>query len=165
MDISKNPLKISPEPDKAETDKKSKKYRFKFKKSHKENAKVIFKTTTEIAQKFVPYLDVAIDLANSIIELYDQAKYNKEICRVMADRVELAVASIKLLKRNINSSKRFQEKSYYEAFIHFNEVLIQIKSFVNEVSSMNKFMEFLNAANVKEQFEFIRDDFDHAYKA
>lgn len=168
MDIfSKNSLKVTSEPDngKVESDKKSKKYKLSFKKSSKENAKVVFKTTTEIAQKFIPYLDTAISLANSIIECYDLAKYNKEICRVMADRVELAVASIKLLKRSINNGAQLQEKSYYEAFIHFNEILIQIVSFVKEVSSMNKFIEFFNAAYVKSQFEVIRDDFDHAYKA
>ncbi|PKK74285.1 kinase-like protein [Rhizophagus irregularis] len=158
---------ITSEPDngKVESDKKSKKYKISFKKSSKENAKVAFKTATEIAQKFIPYLDTAIGLANSIIECYDLAKYNKEICRVMADRVELAVTSIKLLKRSINNGAQFQEKSYYEAFLHFNEILIQIESFVKEVSSMNKFIEFFNAAYVKSQFEVIRDDFDHAYKA
>ncbi|GBB91077.1 hypothetical protein RclHR1_01820006 [Rhizophagus clarus] len=156
---------LEPNNDKVESDKKSKKYIISFKKSRKENAKLLFKTATEVAQKFVPCLDIAVGLANSIIECYDQAKYNKEICRVMADRVELAIASIRLLKRSIDNDAKFQEKSYYEAFIHFNEILTQIESFVKEVSSMNKFLEFFNASYVKGQFEEIRDDFDHAYKA
>ncbi|RIA99451.1 kinase-like domain-containing protein [Glomus cerebriforme] len=150
--------------------KNSKKYKPKFqissKKVYKDNGIMIFRNAAEVAGKFIPPIDAALKVANIIIEIYDQAKYNKEICRIMVDRVELAMTSIKLLKRHINDDdERFKEKKYYEAFIHFNEILENIKSFVEDVSTMNKFMGIWNSKQIKEQIEVIRDDFDHAYNA
>jgi hypothetical protein len=61
-------------------------------KSYKENGKSNFKT---IVEKVVPDLEVAIKIANVIIDIYERAKINGEICRIMTDRVELAMTSVK----------------------------------------------------------------------
>ncbi|RIA99443.1 kinase-like domain-containing protein [Glomus cerebriforme] len=168
--LNKNSSKITSESDNNnnnnEPSKKSKKFSNIFKKGLKENGLVIWRTTTDIAEKIVPELEIAIKIANTIIDIYEQAKYNREICRIMTDRVELAMASIKLLKRNkVENGEKFQEKGYHKSFIRFNNILRDIQKFIEEVSGIKGFKKYLVAKYVKDEFEKIREEFDHSYKA
>src|SRR5947207_14233664 len=101
--LNKNSPKITSEPNNNNVQsagvKISKKLSL-FKRGYKEGGLIILKTTTEIVEKIVPELEIAIKIANVIISIYEQAKYNREICRIMTDRVEVAMTSIKLLIRN-----------------------------------------------------------------
>ncbi|CAB4467417.1 unnamed protein product [Rhizophagus irregularis] len=167
--LNRNFPKITsgPDDDKAqyETAKKSKKFSL-FKKSYKENGILIFKTTTEIVEKIVPELEVAIKLANIIIDIYERAKINREICRIMADRVELAMTSIRLLIRNKDENDEIlHRKGYYKSVMRFNRVLGDIKGFIEEISGVKGFKKYVYANYIKGKFEEYRDEFDHAYKA
>ncbi len=127
---------------------------------------MVLKTVGEITEKFIPHLNTAISLATYIMDTYDKAKYNRKICRVMADRVDVAMTSIKLLKRHMNDDiDLFQQTSYYNSFIKFNEILENIKNFVEEISGIKGFKQYIIANTLTNQFEEIRDHFDHAYKA
>ncbi|GBC01999.1 hypothetical protein RclHR1_04400022 [Rhizophagus clarus] len=126
----------------------------------------IIQTTTDIIQNLGPHFDIAIKIASYILEIYDKAKTNKKICRVFADRVDLALTSINYLKRHMDQNiEKFQEKSYFESFIHFIEVLEKVKNFVEEVSEIKGFKKFFVANVVNQQLNEIRDDFDHCYKS
>ncbi|PKY43676.1 hypothetical protein RhiirA4_510735 [Rhizophagus irregularis] len=126
----------------------------------------IIQTTADIIQNLEPHFDIAIKIATYILVIYDKAKTNKKICRVFADRVDLALTSIKYLQRHIDKNiEKFHEKSYFESFMHFIEVLEHIKNFVEEVSEFKGFKKFFVANVVNQQLNEIRDDFDNCYKS
>ncbi|CAB4373458.1 unnamed protein product [Rhizophagus irregularis] len=126
----------------------------------------IIQTTADIIQNLEPHFDIAIKIATYILVIYDKAKTNKKICRVFADRVDLALTSIKYLQRHIDKNiEKFHEKSYFESFMHFIEVLEHIKNFVEEVSEFKGFKKFFVASVVNQQLNEIRDDFDNCYKS
>src|SRR5687767_11899885 len=103
--------------------------------SCKEHGIFLVQTAAEVVETLIPHFDIAMKLASYILEIYDKAKTNKKICRVLVDRVDLALTSIKHLRRHMDKDfKKFQEKSYFESFMHFIEVLENIKKFVEEIS-------------------------------
>src|ERR1051325_6595159 len=123
-------------------------------------------TAASVIECLGPHVEVALRLASYILEVYEKAKSNKSICRVLADRADLALTSLKYLKRHLdNDFKKFQEKCYFESFMHFVEVLENIKKFTEEVSEIHGFKKFFVANSINEEFIAIRDDFDHCYKS
>ncbi|RIA79162.1 kinase-like domain-containing protein [Glomus cerebriforme] len=126
----------------------------------------IIQTAADVVKNLGPHFEIAISISTYILEIYDKAKTNKKICRVFADRVDLALTSIKYLRRHIDKDfEKFQEKSYFESFMHFIEVLENIKKFIEDVSEINGFKKFFVANVVNQQLNYIRDDFDHCYKS
>ncbi|CAI2179305.1 19762_t:CDS:2, partial [Funneliformis geosporum] len=172
--LNKSSPKVTTEPGNIKSD-KSKGLRMikrmsKFKVSNKEcfmdNGITILKTAAELA-KIVPYLDTIINLSMEIMKIHERAKYNEKICRLMADRVDLAMTSIKLLRRHVNddNNKFRRQTSYHNALVHFIAVLENIKIFVSNISGKKGLKQYFIANVVTNQFNEIRDDFDHAYKA
>lgn len=134
--------------------------------SVKDHGVNVIQTTADIVQNLIPHFDIAIKIASCILDIYDKAKTNKKICRVFADRVDLALTSIKYLQRHMDKNvEKFREKSYFESFMHFIEVLENIKDFVEEVSEIKGFKKFFVANVVNQQLNEIRDDFDNCYKS
>ncbi|PKC08331.1 kinase-like protein [Rhizophagus irregularis] len=134
--------------------------------SVKDHGIKVIQTTADIIQNLIPHFDIAINIASCILEIYEKAKTNKKICRVFADRVELALTSINYLKRHMDKNvEKFREKSYFKNFMHFIEVLDKIKNFVEEISEIKGFKKYLVANVINQQLNEIRDDFDHWYKS
>ncbi|GBB98111.1 hypothetical protein RclHR1_03140010 [Rhizophagus clarus] len=134
--------------------------------SETDTAICIVQTAAEIIKTLEPHFEIAIIIASTITEICDKAKANKKICRVLADRVDLALISINYLKRHMDKSvEKFREKSYFESFMHFIEVLENIKNFAEEVSEIKGFKKFFVANVVNQQLNNIRDDFDYCYKS
>jgi hypothetical protein len=132
----------------------------------KDHGMNVIQTTTDMIQNLGPHFDIAIKIATYILEIYDKAQTNKKICRVFADRVDLALTSIKYLKRHMDKNvEKFKEKSYFESFMHFIEVLENIKKFLEEISEIKGFKKYFVANVINQQLNDIRDDFDHCYKS
>ncbi|CAG8435658.1 8673_t:CDS:10 [Funneliformis mosseae] len=172
--LSKSSPKINVEPGKIKSDKtkglrminKMSKFKVSNKECFKVNGMKILKTAAEIT-KIVPYLDSIISLSDEIMKIHENATYNEKTCRLMADRVDLAMTSIKLLKRHVNddNNKSRRQMSYQNALVYFIEVLKHIKTFVANISGTKGFKKYFIANAVTNQFNEIRDEFDNAYKA
>ncbi|RIB15465.1 hypothetical protein C2G38_2093129 [Gigaspora rosea] len=110
---------------------------------------------------YIPVIDAVKLLVQEIYQIYENAECNKQLCAVMVDRVKAAEYFIGKIVRSIEKKKEdFNKKSYYLAFERFKNILTNIKEYCKNVSKLKGYKRFLNAADVKNKFEQLRDDFD-----
>ncbi|CAH1761768.1 4197_t:CDS:2 [Entrophospora sp. SA101] len=116
---------------------------------------------SEAIKPFVPLIGLVTDLAGQIIEVYENAQYNKKICDAFLDRIDALQASIKTLqRRKEENQKTFQDKGYYNNFVRLVDVLRKVKVFLDNVTRLHGYKKYLNANSVKEKFGTLTNEFD-----
>ncbi|RHZ82608.1 hypothetical protein Glove_108g9 [Diversispora epigaea] len=114
----------------------------------------------EASQNFLPLISTAFVVINEVNQIYENAKYNINICDSLMDRVNAAEANIKTLKRRNEYNKRFREKENYMTFLKFVTVLENIRDFIKNVSSLQGYKRIFTSTNIKEKFEKLINDFE-----
>ncbi|CAG8569244.1 19585_t:CDS:2, partial [Racocetra fulgida] len=131
-----------------------------------DTAKTVFNgvgTITEIFKPFVPYIDIILGAANAIIKIYEDAKYNKNICLVFVERMRIAKFIIERLTTSKESNiEMFQNQSFLDALVKFSNIVRSIKKFVLDISQMNQRKRFFNATEIKGTIDKLRQDFNDA---
>ncbi|CAG8498368.1 11053_t:CDS:2 [Diversispora eburnea] len=112
----------------------------------------------EATQNFLPLISSAFIVINEVNQIYDNAKYNTNICDSLMHRVYAAEANIKTLKRR--SNKRSTNKDNYKTFLRFITVLENIRDFIKNVSSLQGYKRIFTSTNIKEKFEKLISDFE-----
>nr|CAG8600716.1 14495_t:CDS:2 [Entrophospora candida] len=107
----------------------------------------------DIVKPFVPLIDIVTVLVEEIIKVYENAQYNKKNCNAFLDCVEAAQSSIKALQQK---KEHIIDEIYYKNFMHFTEVLKKVKDFIE----LHGYRKFINANNVKENFESLVKEID-----
>ncbi|CAG8600476.1 22819_t:CDS:2 [Cetraspora pellucida] len=120
-------------------------------------------TITEIFKPFVPYIDIILSAANAIIKIYEDAKYNKNICLVFVERMRIAKFIIERLTTSKESNiETFQNQSFLDALVKFSNTVRTIKKFVLDISQMNQRKRFFNATEIRGTIDKLRQDFNDA---
>ncbi|RGB43082.1 kinase-like domain-containing protein [Rhizophagus diaphanus] len=102
---------------------------------------------------------------NNIVDIYEMAEYNKNICNVLIERVELTRVSIELLQiRKLKKEKELRNESYYNAFCKFIYVLEKIKEYVEDISKIHFYRKYSKANSVKEKFIKLTEEYDNIMK-
>ncbi|RHZ46773.1 hypothetical protein Glove_606g82 [Diversispora epigaea] len=114
----------------------------------------------EVIKPFVSPIDVLIAVISEIIEVYENVRYNKEICGSLMDRVNSAETIIGILKRPTEREKNFLKQEYNNAFIRLINITRQIKHFMVDVSNLTGFTKYLYSNSVKNRFDSITKEFD-----
>lgn len=115
----------------------------------------------ETVKPFLPLFDEALSIVDEIVQIYEDAQYNRKSCITLIDRVENAKTAVKALsRRKEENEEKFREEDYFLSFTKFIDTLRRIKSFVKEVSSLSKFRNFVQAKEIKEKFQILIEDFD-----
>ncbi|KAF0528700.1 kinase-like protein [Gigaspora margarita] len=131
-----------------------------------DTAKTVFNgigTITEIFKPFVPYIEIILNAANAIIKIYEDAKYNKNICLVFVERMRIAKFIIERLTTSKESNiEKFQEQSFLDSLVKFSNIVRSIKKFVLDISQMNQRKRFFNAAEIRENIDKLRQDFNES---
>ncbi len=74
----------------------------------------------EAIDPYIPLIKVARELINKIVESYESAEYNKNICETLVYRVKLTEDAIDmLLCRKYNYEVHLCNNNYYIAFNRF----------------------------------------------
>ncbi|CAJ0832249.1 16145_t:CDS:2, partial [Entrophospora sp. SA101] len=121
----------------------------------------VVSAVSEAVKPFIPLISIVTILAGEIIQVYENAQYNKKICNVFIDRVEAAQLSVKALQRRKEENvKAFQDEIYYKNFVRFTEVLRKVKDFLESISQLHGYKKYLHANNVKEKFKSLTKEFD-----
>src|SRR5688572_23775177 len=91
---------------------------------------------------FIPLVGAATAFISEIINVYQQAQYNKKIISALYDRAKLAEYAVDTLQRRkkINESK-FKNQEWYNAFNRFVDVLKEIKNFSKEISTIRGYQK------------------------
>ncbi|CAG8772861.1 1042_t:CDS:1, partial [Dentiscutata heterogama] len=88
-------------------------------------------------ESFFPLLTIATTVISEIYKVYDNAKYNLNICDSLMDRVNAAEVVIKTLeRRRAMNEENFKNLEYYKSFIRFIDISGKIKLFIREVSTL-----------------------------
>ncbi|PKY44355.1 kinase-like protein [Rhizophagus irregularis] len=115
----------------------------------------------ETVKPFLPLFGEALSIVDEIVNIYEDAQYNRKSCITLIDRVENAKTAVKSLsRRKEENEEKFREEGYYLSFTKFVGILKRIKSFVKEVSSLSKFRNVIQASEIREKFKILIEDFD-----
>ncbi|RIB05371.1 hypothetical protein C2G38_600161 [Gigaspora rosea] len=119
---------------------------------------VALNTIKDIVNIYIPLIGAVKQLVGEIYQIYENAECNKEICRIMTNRVKAAEYSMDMTMNDEEGD--FLRKSY-EAFKRFKNILINIKDFTKDVSKLKGYKRFLNAKDVKIKYEKLIDEFEN----
>ncbi|CAJ0763005.1 24120_t:CDS:2 [Entrophospora sp. SA101] len=104
-------------------------------------------TVDSAFKPFAPLISTSNAMINQIINIFENAEYNKKICNVFLDRVDVAKIHIKNLERRKEENEYlFRDVDYYKHFVRFTTILTEIKTFLNDITNFlgyNKHMENL----------------------
>ncbi|CAG8713468.1 13983_t:CDS:2 [Gigaspora margarita] len=127
-----------------------------------ENALEIAETVAT-ASKFIPLLREIAEFAGGLIELYQNAKYNRRICGVLMIRIQSALASIKSLEIYANDfpeSTDFFTPKNNALLRNFQLVMKKIEEFIKKIQNINNYRLFFQANSIKQEFEELTKEFD-----
>ncbi|GBB84210.1 hypothetical protein RclHR1_10830001 [Rhizophagus clarus] len=111
----------------------------------------------EISNDFSSLIKVIDDLTKNIKSSYENIQYNREICKILIDRVSTAEIAINEIKLN---KEKFSKQTYYKSFNNFINCLKRISNFINEISQLSKYKSNFSSDNVKVKFQEIVSEFD-----
>jgi hypothetical protein len=101
------------------------------------------------------------DFSKNFKRSYENAQYNKEICKILVDRVIAAEFEINEL---ILKKEKFSSNQTYYKLKNFISCLKKIKNFINDISQISqspKFKKFFSSdSSIKEKFQEIINEFD-----
>ncbi|CAB4373871.1 unnamed protein product [Rhizophagus irregularis] len=122
-------------------------------------------TVGDVMTPYNPLIQTATNLIKNIVDIYEMAEYNKKICNVLIERVELTRVSIELLQiRKLKREKELRNESYYNAFCKFIYVLEKIKEYAKDISKIHVFRKYAKANSVKEKFIKLTEEYDNIMK-
>ncbi|CAG8467538.1 346_t:CDS:2 [Gigaspora margarita] len=120
-------------------------------------------SVADAVKSFLPIVGAITDIANSVIQAYEKAQANKKTCAILVRRVNAAKFSIEeLVLQKEQYFKQFCERSYFESFLRFVEVLKNIKVFIDDISQLQNIISFINSTCIEERLKKILYDYDSA---
>jgi len=117
---------------------------------------------TQSFEAFNPLIATFLKLGGEIIELYDKAKYNKELCGFLLTRCNCAKAAVEDLEmRKAEESEEFFSKpENLKLFEEFVECMKRIKKFIGCISKLSKLLIYLLAHSIEEDLQRLIKEFD-----
>ncbi|RIB28442.1 kinase-like domain-containing protein [Gigaspora rosea] len=113
----------------------------------------------ETFKPVIPMLESALALIDEIIQIFERAQCNKNICKLLKDRVIAAEAVIKILQQRVENGEKL-DKTYQEAFLRFKNSLENIKIYTEQVSQIQGIKRYLNANEIRENFFRLTEEYD-----
>src|SRR4051812_16214586 len=130
-----------------------------------QNSITVIDTVSEAFRPFIPLIYIVSLLANEIVEVYKNAKYNKKMCDVFLDRIDAVQASINYLqRRKEKNEKLFRKEAYYRSFVKFTDVLKRVKKFLEAITHLQGFSKLWRVNTIKENFEILTSEFDEVMR-
>jgi hypothetical protein len=127
-------------------------------------ASTIVKGLSNVAQNFdnfAPVIGKICKLGEEVIELYEKAKHNKELCGLLLKRCNCAVASVKDLDlRRTEYKEFFSKQENFELLTAFSTCIGKSKEFISRVSKLHKLMNYLLAGSIEDDLKELLDEFD-----
>ncbi|CAJ0751363.1 1045_t:CDS:2, partial [Entrophospora sp. SA101] len=116
----------------------------------------------EASRRFVTLIATAGKVIQHIESIYENAQYNKRICNLFLDRVDVVPAYIKKLGRKQEENEHlFRNENYYKHFVRFTNVLCEIETFLKDITRLSGYSKY---RNFKEMFEKLTRDIDNVMR-
>ncbi|CAG8556585.1 16664_t:CDS:2 [Funneliformis caledonium] len=106
--------------------------------------------------QFIPLIKDVGDILNNVTELYRTAQHNKNITKILTERIAAAYSAVCILqtREDLFTSKNY---SSLQRLVH---VLQKMKKYIEEITQYNKVQKFLGAKMIEKQFEELRKEYD-----
>nr|CAG8562527.1 269_t:CDS:2 [Entrophospora candida] len=121
-------------------------------------------TTNSVGEAFKPFaslITTANTVINQIVDIFENAEYNKKICNVFLDRLGVAPFQIKNLERRKEENEYlFRNVDYYKHFVRFTTILTEIKTFLNDITHLPGYNKYNSAKNFEEMFGKLTREID-----
>src|SRR6266498_1983276 len=112
-------------------------------------------------EAFAPYITSFLKLGEEIIELYDKAKHNKELCGFLLKRCNCAMAAVKDLNmRRTEDPEFFSKRQNEELFEEFIKCMKKIKVFIHRVGKLRKLIKYVMAQSIEDDLKDLVEEFD-----
>ncbi|KAF0449643.1 kinase-like protein [Gigaspora margarita] len=130
-----------------------------------EAAFATFKTAAEILGAYTPIISSVATLVKEIDQIFENSECNKKICLLMVERVQTTeFAMKKMMRRKDENEKFFLSKSYYLAFLRFENILKRIKDYTLLVSNLKGYRTLISAKKIKDQYIQLTNEYDDCMK-
>ncbi|CAI2165932.1 2504_t:CDS:2 [Funneliformis geosporum] len=106
--------------------------------------------------QFVPLVNEVSDILNKVIDLYKTAQHNKNITKVLVERIIAASSAVEMLKAR---EDLFTLKNY-TSLQRLVEVLQKMKKYIEGITQYNTVQKFLGAKLIEKQFKELCKDYD-----
>ncbi|CAH1763854.1 14187_t:CDS:2 [Entrophospora sp. SA101] len=117
-------------------------------------------TVDSAFKPFAPLISTSNAMINQIINIFENAEYNKKICNVFLDRVDVAKIHIKNLERRKEENEHiFRDDDYHKHFERFTTILLKIKEFLSDITHPG-YNKYNSAKNFEKIFEDLTQDID-----
>ncbi|CAG8798641.1 29242_t:CDS:2 [Gigaspora margarita] len=119
----------------------------------------IVRVIGETLKPVIPMLESALALIDEITQIFERAQCNKNICKLLKDRVIAAEAVIKILQQRVENGEKL-DKTYQQTFLRFKNSLENIKTYTEEVSQIQGIKRYLNVNEIREKFFRLTEEYD-----
>ncbi|CAB5382133.1 unnamed protein product [Rhizophagus irregularis] len=110
---------------------------------------------------FAPLIKQFFDIAKEVVILYEKAEHNKEICSFLLQRCNFAIVAVEDLDiRKTENVNFFSKKENLGLFKDFIKCMQRIKSFIGDVSQLNRLKRYFFANNIEETFTKLVNEFE-----
>src|SRR4051812_48035576 len=122
---------------------------------------------TPIVISFARFLPLFTDIKNifeEIIDITQTAEHNGRICDMLLQRVyavNLAVIDLKIARE---SNQRFFNINNYLVLQNLISIINLIKKFITNISQMKNLINYIQAKNIEESFNYLCENFDHCVR-
>ncbi|CAI2194753.1 5249_t:CDS:2, partial [Funneliformis geosporum] len=132
--------------------------------SHEDLSQVIIYTSS-ISQtlssvipftQFMPLVKEVTDVLNGVIDLYKTAQHNKNITKVLMERIIAANFSVEMIK----AREDLFTLNNYTSLQRLIQVLKKMIKFIEEITQYNTVQKFLSAKSIEKQFKALCKDYD-----
>src|SRR6266542_3801574 len=106
--------------------------------------------------QFVPFIKDVAEILNSVTDLYRTAQHNKNITKILTERISAAYSAVSILQTR---EDLFTSKNY-SSLQSLVQVLQKMKKYIKEITQYNTVQKFIGAKSIEKQFKELCKDYD-----
>ncbi len=106
--------------------------------------------------QFVPFIKDVAEILNSVTDLYRTAQHNKNITKILTERISAAYSAVSILQTR---EDLFTSKNY-SSLQSLVQVLQKMKKYIKEITQYNTVQKFLGAKLIENLFKELRKEYD-----
>ncbi|POG59038.1 kinase-like domain-containing protein [Rhizophagus irregularis DAOM 181602=DAOM 197198] len=106
--------------------------------------------------QFISLIKDVSNILSKVIELYRSAQHNKNITRILVERISVASASINVL----HARDDLLTSTYYKILQRLVQVLHNMKEYIEEITQYNTVQKFLGTEMIEKKFKELCKEYD-----
>ncbi|RIA99620.1 kinase-like domain-containing protein, partial [Glomus cerebriforme] len=106
--------------------------------------------------QFFPLIKEVSDILNKVTDLYKTAQHNKNITKILMERIAAANSAVNILQ----AREDLFTSNYYKSLQRLVKVLHNMKKFAEEITQYNKLQKLLGSKNIESKYQELSKEYD-----